>query len=92
MPTGPSPEIAKHPRFEEVLKKACRKQGLDDYLTDPVRKLVTGTADPTSFQCCNSGCTPCVKDYLRAAESVLTSLGPTLEGRRRRRWYLLWLR
>ncbi len=93
MSPGPSPSLAEHPRFPSVLAAALARNGLDAYLADPVRKLVTGSADPRSFQCCGSGCSPCVKDYLRAAEMVLQSLGPALEDRqRRRRWWLLWLR
>ena len=74
MANGPREDIVDHPRFEEVLQKALRKQGLHEVLGESVRRLVTGKADPAGFVCCNSGCVPCVKDYLRAAEMVLREL------------------
>lgn len=74
MPNGPREDIVDHPRFEEVLGRALRKQGLHEVLGESVRRLVTGKADPAGFVCCNSGCVPCVKDYLRAAEMVLNEL------------------
>lgn len=91
MPTGPSPDHVNDPRFEVILANALAKNGLDAYLGDRVRMLVTGKADPRAFQCCNSGCTPCVKDYLRAAETVLQSLDAPVRAAGKRRWYLLWL-
>ena len=84
MPAGPSIELAKDPRFEQVFEDALRRHGLPDYLADPVRKLVLGQVDPHAFVCCGSGCTPCVKDYLGAAESILTKLEKP--ARRKRRW------
>jgi len=85
MENGPRAGIVKHPRYEEVLERALKKQGLPVVMGEPVRQLVTGTADPRSFSCCNSGCIPCVKDYLRAAEIVLTEL-PEDEKPKRRFW------
>jgi hypothetical protein len=85
MANGPRPGIEQNPRFGEVLEEALRKQGLTPVMGEPVRKLVTGTADPRSFACCNSGCIPCVKDYLRAAEMVLKEL-PEDPKKRRRLW------
>lgn len=89
MPVGPSPAHAEDPRLEQVLEDACKKVGLHPTFRQPVRKLVVGEADPRSFQCCNSGCMPCVKDYLKAAEKALLTLGPVAS--RKRRWWLLWL-
>ncbi len=80
MPPGPSPLILEDPRFEQVFGAALRKHGLPDYLADPVRKLVSGEADPRSYQCCGSGCTPCMKDYLGAAEMVLRTLSEPAGG------------
>ena len=74
MANGPREDIVDHPRFEEVLAKALRKQGLHEVLGESVRRLVTGKANLAGFVCCNSGCVPCVKDYLRAAEMVLKEL------------------
>lgn len=82
---GPRPQIVDHPRFEEVLAAALKKQGLPEVMGESVRKLVTGTADPRSFVCCDTGCVPCVKDYLRAAEQVLKALPDDGEAPRRRR-------
>ncbi len=83
MTNGPRENIIHHPRFERVFQKALRKQGLPEMLGDSVRRLVQGTADPRSFVCCNSGCVPCVKDYLRAAEEVLKELPEEAPPRRR---------
>jgi predicted RNA-binding Zn ribbon-like protein len=83
MPTGPRLDIVEHPRFEQVLADALQKQGLHPAMAESVRKLVTGTADPRTFVCCDSGCTPCVKDYLRAAENVLKKLSDDAPKKRR---------
>lgn len=72
---APSPSLADDPRFPAAFAQALRKHGLDDFLGEPVRQLVTGQLDPRSLACCNSGCHPCVKDYLGAAELVLKTLG-----------------
>jgi hypothetical protein len=74
MGSGPRESIVDHPRFGEVLEKALRKNGLHQVMAESVRRLVTGKADPAGFVCCNSGCVPCVKDSLRAAEMVLNEL------------------
>lgn len=86
MACGPSPEHAAHPQFQAVFEQAVRKHGVPHYMTDPVRRLVLGEADPRSFQCCNSGCMPCVRDYLGAAETILVKLSDGQGGERRRRW------
>jgi len=82
---GPRAEIVDDPRFDEVFRKALEKNGLAEVMGEPVRRLVTGTADPRGFVCCDTGCIPCVKDYLRAAETVLREL-PAGPAPRRRRW------
>lgn len=86
MADGPRPEIEQHPRFAEVLSRALARQGLSEALGESVRRLVTGRTDPRSFQCCDTGCTPCVKDYLRAAEQVLRELPAEAPPERRWRW------
>ena len=85
MNAGPSPDLAEDPRFEEVFAAALKQHGLPAYLAEPVRRLVLGAADPRSFVCCSSGCTPCVKDYMSAAEVVLASLAKPAR-QRKRRW------
>jgi hypothetical protein len=74
MTNGPRENIVDHPHFDEVLKKAMQKNNLHETLSDSVRRLVSGQADPKQYVCCDSGCVPCVKDYLRAAEAVLREL------------------
>lgn len=82
---GPRADIVEDPRFEEVFRGALEKNGLPEVMGEPVRRLVTGTADPRGFVCCDSGCIPCVKDYLRAAEAVLKQL-PAAPPPKRRLW------
>lgn len=86
MAPGPSPSILEDARFEDVFRKALADHGLSEGFAEPVRRLVTGTADPRTFVCCDSGCTPCAKDYLGAAEAVLKKLSKP-EKPRRRRWF-----
>jgi hypothetical protein len=74
MVDGPSPALLKDPRFEAVVTKAAKRQGLSGTYVDTVRQLVCGSADPRSFPCCDTGCQPCSKDFLRAAEEVLKTL------------------
>lgn len=73
-PAGPHPTIVEHPRFQATFQEALARHGLADYMGEPVKRLLTGEADPRTFQCCDTGCRPCMKDYLRAAEMVLTRL------------------
>ena len=91
MPTGPCPELLDDPRFDEVLAGALASHGLVRQFGEPVRQLVSGAADPRTFVCCNTGCTPCQKDYLGAAEKVLVELcKPAGDGRGR--WWAFWRR
>jgi len=93
MPLGPSADHVKDPRYDDALAKALTKHGLGPQLGQPVHKLVTGTADPRQFVCCNSGCIPCVKDYLRAAEQVLVALDKPLPDQGAGRpWWAFWRR
>lgn len=94
MPIGPDPAHADDPRLPELLRVALAKHAIPPELADPVRKLVTGQASPLEFRCCDSGCIPCNKDYMRAAEKVLVALaeGPA-KGRRggsARPWWAFW--
>jgi hypothetical protein len=82
MASGPSPALLEDPRFAAVVTKAARRQGLSATYEESVVKLVTGTADPRSFPCCDSGCSPCSKDFLRAAEEVLKTLAEPPAGAR----------
>lgn len=91
MTPGPSPQITQDPRFETVLAKALAKHGVPSELDESVRRLVTGAADPRTFVCCDSGCSPCMKDYLRAAEQVITKLNQP-EGQGSRPWWAFWRR
>jgi len=89
MTNGPRENIIHHPHFDEVLKKAMQKNNLHVTLADSVQRLVCGQADPKNYVCCDSGCVPCVKDYLRAAETVLKELPeepPTRSGLLSRIW------
>ena len=71
----PSTDHKNDPRFPELLAEALEKNGLYPQLhAEMVEKLVTGEADPRQYVCCNSGCIPCSKDYLRAAEMMLKKL------------------
>jgi hypothetical protein len=74
MATGPSPDLLNDPRFEAAVAKASKRQGLAPAYQDQVRQLVSGQADPHNFPCCNSGCRPCSKDYMRAAVEVIKVL------------------
>jgi hypothetical protein len=81
-PDAPRAHLAADPRLPEVLAKAMRKHGLEDYFEHAVIKLVTGETDPRTMQCCDSGCHPCAKDYLGAAEQVVKSLTQTKKKKR----------
>lgn len=77
-----------------LLAAALAKQAIPPQLGDPVRRLILGEISPLEFPCCNTGCMPCNKDYLRAAEQVLVGLadGP-VTGRRptgMRPWWAFW--
>lgn len=74
MATGPSPALLEDPRFDDAITTAAQRQGLTPEFEESIRQLVGGSADPSSFGCCNSGCRPCSKDFLRAAEEVLNIL------------------
>lgn len=74
MATGPSPALLEDPRFDDAIATAAIRQGLTPEFHESVCQLVCGNADPRSFGCCNSGCRPCSKDFLRAAEEVLKAL------------------
>lgn len=92
MTAGPSPQITEDPRFPEVFGEALKKQNLPPELGEPVRRLVAGEADPRTFLCCDSGCHPCVKDYLRAAEHVLKRLARPVDAAPARPWWAFWRR
>ena len=74
--TAPRAHLVQDPRFREVLARALKRHGMEDWFAESVIRLVTGETDPRSVQCCNSGCHPCAKDYLGAAEDVLKGLAP----------------
>ena len=74
MATGPSPQLLEDPRVDGAIATAARRQGLTSEFEESIRQLVGGSADPHQFGCCNSGCRPCSKDFLRAAEEVLKVL------------------
>jgi hypothetical protein len=84
MPASPPPRahLLQHPRFKECLARALEKHGLEDYFGYAVIKIVTGETDPRSVICCNSGCHPCAKDYLGAAEATIKGL----QEKKRRFW------
>lgn len=78
-----------HPQFPEILEKALSKHALDARIHgDTIRRLVSGEADPRSFVCCNSGCMPCSKDFLRAAEEVLVRVRKAGAGAKRKKRFL----
>jgi hypothetical protein len=81
--TAPRAHLLADPRLPDLLKKALRKHGMEDWFEHAVVQLVSGETDPRSLMCCNSGCHPCAKDYLGAAEYVLSGL------RRKRKRFLL---
>jgi hypothetical protein len=85
MPSAPAPraDLLKHPLFKDSLARAMKKHGLEDYFSHAVIKLVTGETDPRSVICCNTGCHPCAKDYLGAAEDTLKAL----QKKRKRFWF-----
>ena len=85
-PSAPRAHLLTDPRLREVLDRAMRKHGLEDYFEHAVLKLVSGETDPRSLQCCDSGCHPCAKDYLGAAEHVLKSL---TQARKKKR-FIFW--
>ncbi|RKY21022.1 MAG: hypothetical protein DRQ55_05810 [Planctomycetota bacterium] len=96
MPTGPDPTHADDPRLPGLLAAALKQQGIAPELGESVRRLVLGSASPLEFVCCDSGCSPCNKDYMRAAERVLVGLadGPLQHrgGARSRPWWAFWRR
>jgi hypothetical protein len=71
---GPRAHLLQDPRLKEAVARALRKFGMEDYFGSAVVKLVTGETDPRTVMCCNTGCHPCAKDYLGAAEFVLKEL------------------
>ena len=75
-PSSPAPRahLVADPRFRPVLHAAMKKYNLEDYFENAVVKLVTGETDPRTLVCCNTGCRPCAKHYLGAAETVLREL------------------
>ncbi|HVQ25422.1 MAG TPA: hypothetical protein VMV01_09590 [Planctomycetota bacterium] len=81
---APRAELLQDPRLPEVLARALRKFGMEEYFGYAVVKLVTGETDPRSVMCCNTGCHPCAKDYLGASEFVLKEL------RRKPRRFFFW--
>jgi len=82
--SAPRAHLLQDPRFSEVLAKALRKFGMEEYFGYAVTKLVTGETDSRTVICCNTGCHPCAKDYLGATEFVLKELS------RKRRRFLFW--
>jgi len=82
---APRAHLLQHPRFQEVLARSMRKHGLEDYFSFAVVKIVTGETDPRTVICCNTGCHPCAKDYLGAAEDTIKGLEE-----KKRRWWPLW--
>ncbi|GJM20890.1 MAG: hypothetical protein DHS20C15_08050 [Planctomycetota bacterium] len=88
-PVTPPASPTQHPQFDEILEKALSKHALDARLHgDTIRRLVSGDADPRSFVCCNSGCVPCSKDFLRAAEEVLVRVRKAGVGGKRKKRFL----
>ena len=83
MPARPAPNahLLQHPKFRESLARALRKHGMEDYFGHAVAKIVSGETDPNTVMCCNSGCHPCAKDYLGAAEETVKGL------RDKKRWW-----
>jgi hypothetical protein len=73
-PRAPRAHLLDDPGLRDALDRAMRKYGLEDWFEHAVLQLVTGETDPRTLQCCDSGCHPCAKDYLGAAEMVLNSL------------------
>src|SRR5258705_2856935 len=59
---APRAHLLQHPRFKEVLARAMRKHGLEDYFSFAAVKIVTGETDPRTVICCNTCCHPCAKD------------------------------
>jgi hypothetical protein len=87
-PSGaPRAHLLADPRWREVLQKAMSRHGLEDWFEDAVTRIVTGETDPRTVVCCDSGCHPCAKDYLGAAEQVVRTL--TRPEKKRRR-FLFW--
>ncbi len=78
----PRAHLTADPRFRSVLQGAMKKYNLEDYFGQAVVKLVTGETDPRTLVCCNTGCRPCARDYLGAAETVLRELS-----RKRKRFF-----
>jgi hypothetical protein len=74
--TAPRAHLLADPRLPALLEKALAKHGMEDYFDHAVLQLVTGETDQRSLICCNTGCHPCAKDYLGAAEFVLAGLAP----------------
>ena len=85
----PPASPTQHPQFEQILNKAMSKHALEPRIHgDTIRRLVSGEADPRSFVCCNSGCMPCSKDFLRAAEEVLVRVRKAGDGAKRKKRFL----
>jgi hypothetical protein len=82
----PRAHLLQDPRLPGLLATALQKHGMDEFLGDAVVALVTGATDPRTMICCDTGCHPCAKDYLGAAEYVLKGLT------RPRRRLLFWRR
>ena len=80
----PRAHLLQDPRLPDVLARGLRKFGMEEYFGYAVVKLVTGETDPRTVICCNTGCHPCAKDYLGAAEFVLKELS------RKPRRFLFW--
>jgi hypothetical protein len=83
-PSPPRAHLTADPRFRGVLQGAMKKYHLEEYFEHSVVKLVTGETDPRTLICCNTGCRPCAKDYLGAAETVLRQLA------KKRKRFLFW--
>lgn len=78
-----------HPQYAQILEKALARHALHpDMHGETIRRLVAGETDPRAFVCCNSGCVPCSKDYLRAAEEVLTKVRKAGDGTKRKKRFL----
>jgi hypothetical protein len=62
------------PRLPKLVAGAMRKHGIPEYLDDQIRNLVSGKSDPRTYQCCHTGCQPCVQDIMGCAATVLGKL------------------
>jgi hypothetical protein len=86
-PAPPRAHLLQDPRLRPLLGKAMRKYRLEEYFEHTVVRLVTGETDPRSLVCCNTGCRPCAKDYLGAADTVLRELAKKKKKKKR---FLFW--